>query len=149
MWFPHCEGVLLPRGTFKTSKKLWNSCFASVVVWGSLKAEFNKGDLRGPGGLHEFFFQKSNFCLFLIEEIDIYQMLLVLWKNIVPSRSYRWSKVRAYVCDYIARSIFNRLPWKTNFKTYLLPQFLSNHPQTFRICSGQKRFTLPNCLFGK
>ena len=55
------------------------------------------------GGIHE----KSTFSLFLIEEIDIYQMLLVRWKNTVPSRSYRWSKV-------------NRLPLKTNFKTYHL-----------------------------
>ena len=28
---------------------------------------------------------------------NMYQMLLVPWKNIVPSRNYCWSKVSAYV----------------------------------------------------
>ena len=41
--------------------------------------------------------QKSTFRLFLIEEIDIDQMLLVPLKNIVPSGSYYRSKVSACV----------------------------------------------------
>ena len=41
--------------------------------------------------------QKSDFWLILIEEININQVLLVPWINIVPSRSYRRSKVSAYV----------------------------------------------------
>ena len=51
--------------------------------------------LRGPGGLHENF-SEIDFLVFLIEEIDIYQMFLVPKKNIGPSRIYRQSKVSAY-----------------------------------------------------
>ena len=36
-----------------------------------------EGRLRGQGGVFRIFFQKSTFWLFLIEETDIYQMLLV------------------------------------------------------------------------
>ena len=50
-------------------------------------------------------------------------------KNIVPSRR------SGPMCNSIAHAIFNCLSWKTNFKTYILIQFLSNHPQPFRICS--------------
>ena len=39
---------------------------------------------------------KLTLELFLIEMSDIYQMLLVPWKNIVPSRNYCRSKVSAY-----------------------------------------------------
>ena len=40
------------------------------------------------------FLSKLILKLFLIEGSDIYQLLLVPWKNIVPSRSYRRSIAR-------------------------------------------------------
>ena len=52
--------------------------------------------IKGAGVFMNFF-RKWTFWLFLIEGNDIFQMLFVPWKNIVPSRSYRWSKVSAYV----------------------------------------------------
>ena len=45
------------------------------------------------------------------EASNIYQLVLVPWKNIIPSRNYRRSKV--------ARAIFNRA-LKSSLKTYLL-----------------------------
>ena len=42
-------------------------------------------------------FKESTFWLFLIEETNIYQMLLVPWKNIVPSRSYNHLEVSTTV----------------------------------------------------
>ena len=56
--------------------------------------------LRGPGGGGGVFIKilsKLTLYLFLVEGSDIYQLLLVPWKNIVPSRNYRRSKVSAYV----------------------------------------------------
>ena len=38
-------------------------------------------------------FSKSTFELFLIEGIEMYQLLSVTWKNIDPSRNYCRSKV--------------------------------------------------------
>ena len=55
-------------------------------------------------------FRKSTFVLFLIEENDIYQILLVPWKNIVPSRSYRWSKVGVIYHPPVSTKF-----WKTGF----------------------------------
>ena len=91
--------------------------------------------LRGRG-LVVFmnFFQKLPFWLFLIEEIDIYQMLLVLWKNIIPNQSYRWSKVSACVLLHCACN-FQLPALKNKHQNYLLLQLLSNPPKTFRICS--------------
>ena len=48
------------------------------------------------GGLHEKF-SEIDFLIVSDRGNDIFQMLLVPCKNIVPSRSYRWSKVSAYV----------------------------------------------------
>ena len=55
---------------------------------------------------------------------DIYQLLLVPLKNIVPSRSYRWSKISAYAQLCVLK----------NESKNILLQFLSDHPETFRIC---------------
>ena len=57
--------------------------------------------LRGPGGGGGGVFikilSKLTLQLFLVEGSDIYQLLLVPWKNTVLSRNYRRSKVSAYV----------------------------------------------------
>ena len=53
--------------------------------------------IKGAGGVFIKILSKLILQLFLIEGSDIYQLLLVPWKNIVPSRNYRWSKVSAYV----------------------------------------------------
>ena len=52
--------------------------------------------LRGPV-LHQNSLEIDFIVVSDIEGSDIYQLLLVPWKNIVPSRNYRWSKVSAYV----------------------------------------------------
>ena len=52
----------------------------------------------------------------------MYQMPLVPWKNIVPSRNYCWSN------NFQSRAL------KIESKNLFL-HFLSNHPETFRICS--------------
>ena len=70
-------------------------------------------DLRRPGGggggrggggrgVSIKIISKSTLWLFLIEGSDIYQLLLIPWKNIVPSRNYRRSKVSACVLLYCA-----------------------------------------------
>ena len=53
--------------------------------------------LRGLGGVFIKILSKLTLELFLIEGSDIFQMLLVPWKNIVPNRNYCRSKVSAYV----------------------------------------------------
>ena len=54
--------------------------------------------LRGPGGggLHQNYLE-IDFINVFDRGRDIYQLPLVQWKKIVPSRNYRWSKVSAYV----------------------------------------------------
>ena len=94
----------------------------SNSIGGFIKSFFVKG-----AGVFMKFFQKSTFWLFLLEDIDIYQMLwshenfLLLAKFITGQRS-------APMCNSILRAIFNCLSWKTDFKTYLLLQFSSNPP---------------------
>ena len=56
---------------------------------------------RGPGGLHQNSLE-IDFIVVSDRGSDIYQQLLVPWKNIVPSRNYR-------LCG-IVRAIFNRAP---------------------------------------
>ena len=51
----------------------------------------------GGGGVFIKILLKLILWLFLIEGSDIYQLVLVPWKNIVPSLNYRRSKVSAYV----------------------------------------------------
>ena len=51
----------------------------------------------GGGGVFIKIMSKSTLWLFLIEGSDIYQLLLIPWKNIVPSRNDRRSKVSACV----------------------------------------------------
>ena len=53
-------------------------------VWSGMNLIYEKSDnhfkvsVKGAsGGLQEFFFQKSTFWFFMIEETDIYQMLVV------------------------------------------------------------------------
>ena len=77
---------------------------------------------------------KSTFWLFLIEENDIFQMLFVPWKILFLAEVMAGQRSTP-MWNYIACVIFNRVPWKTTFKIYLLLHFLSNHPETFRICS--------------
>ena len=52
--------------------------------------------VKGGAGVFMKIFRKSTFYCFLKKEIDIFQMLLVPWKNIVPSRSFYWSKVSTF-----------------------------------------------------
>ena len=54
-------------------------------------------EVKGAGGVFIKILSKLTLELFLIEGSDIYQMLLIPWKNIVPSRNYCWPKVSAYV----------------------------------------------------
>ena len=54
-------------------------------------------NLRGPGEGGFKILSKSTLELFLIDGSNIYQMLLVPLKNIVPSRNYCRSKVSTYV----------------------------------------------------
>ena len=69
----------------------------------------------------------STFQLFLIEGSDIYHLLLVLSKNIIPikkyNRSYCWSEVSTYTQLYCACTSKN-----LQFLSNHLLQFLSNYP---------------------
>ena len=49
--------------------------------------------------------------------------------------------------DYTARTNFNRDSPKINLQIYLLLQFLSNHPETFRICSKDHLETFDRVVF--
>ena len=64
------------------------------------------------GGLHENFSEINFLVGELLETIDIYQMLSVLWKNIVPNflAEVIDGQRSAPVCNYILRTIFNQLP---------------------------------------
>ena len=53
--------------------------------------------LRGPGGLHQNYnYLEIDFIVVSDRGGNMYQMLLVRWKNIVPSRNFCRSKVSAY-----------------------------------------------------
>ena len=62
-----------------------------------LISQLKSSQLRGQGGVFLKFLSKLILWVFLIEGSNIYLLLLVLRKNIVPSRSYRRSKVSAHV----------------------------------------------------
>ena len=57
-----------------------------------------------------------------------HEEILFIAKIIAGQRSAR-------VCNCIAQGIFDRVSWKSTLKIYLLLHFLSNHSETFRICS--------------
>ena len=77
--------------------------------------------------------------------------MVVFWKRLVRSTGWLLSHQKililanvivgqrpALMCNSIVRSITFAFITKTNFsnfKIYLLLQFLSNYPETFRICS--------------
>ena len=53
----------------------------------------------------------------------------------------------ALMCNCIERAIFNRAPLKSSLKIYLLLHFLSDHPETFRICSKDHNFEIGLRIF--
>ena len=76
--------------------------------------------IKGAGGVFMKIFKKRLFDCFWYRRGDWYLSdAFGPLQNIVPSWSYGWSKVGAY----IACAIFNRMPCKTILKIYLFLQF--------------------------
>ena len=71
---------------------------------------------------------------------DLPAAFYLIKKYIYHSQSYRWSKVSAMRISIVIckRDFDTRFAANHQFKIYLLLQFLSDHPQHFRICSWHK-----------
>ena len=102
------------------------SCFQNIQKW-------TLPPLRGQGVLHENF---SGINFLLVSDKGVWYLSDAFgpMKNIVPSPSYCWSKVSAYVYKLHSVRDFQSLALNIDLRNLAPPTFLSNRPQTFRIC---------------
>ena len=80
--------------------------------------------------INQTVFQKSIFWMFLIEEIDIFQMFLVQWKNIFLSEVIT-GQMLAPMCNYIVRD-FQSPVLKTEFKNLSPPTVFEQSHSNFQ-----------------
>ena len=144
----HSEYFLLQadlRDLYETLIKNAASVLPQPIVIEKLKVECSASDLQAGvqesvisalGKLNMIQTTAVYIWLVLIKRAGgLHQDFLKIKFLVVSDREewYLWETF--YQIKNIALSLKYRFFWKSNWKIYLLLQFLSNYPETFRICS--------------